>query len=405
MNSLGGVVVPMRDKTPLLKNWPRLRSQDCTNDWLLTQFNRGNENIGIVLGEPSSGLISIDFDAEEPLAEFLALNPMAVGTLRTKAVRGCNLWFRIKGEYPPLTILKKEDRIFAEWRSTGGLTVIAGIHPSGEHYISNNKSPLKINFNELKWPLGVEWKHPTSPNSSELLNAASLNSEYLNPCNTESLHNKPLDCYSHKTDSINLSSASAIADNIQGRNKSLDNFQKTHPSLFSLYEKLIEPKFKAMPHQRNAFLMQAVPYLYRVVGDELNMELVGLFHDANRGLFNDSKAQHMKEARAMLKGVADSYRKELNQGEQVVYLALKPPQREAFRICRDLALRKDENSPDGRFFMSCNELASRLGKHPPQAYRLLGEFMSVGLLGLITKGQKRKPGMRAMASEFEWKLA
>ena len=65
-------------------------------------------------------------------------------------MRGCNLWFRIKGEYPPLTILKKEDRIFAEWRSTGGLTVIAGIHPSGKHYISNNKSPLKINFNELK---------------------------------------------------------------------------------------------------------------------------------------------------------------------------------------------------------------------------------------------------------------
>ena len=55
--------------------------------------------------------------------------------------------------------------------------------------------------------------------------------------------------------------------------------------------------------------------------------------------------------------------------------------------------------------MSCNELASRLGKHPPQAHRLLAGFMSVGLLGLVTKGQKRKPGKRAMATEFEWKLA
>jgi len=263
MSALGAVVVPMQGKKPLLKTWPRLRFGDCTNDWLLAQFSRGNKNIGIVMGEPSSGLISIDFDAEEPLAEFLALNPIAANTLRTRAVRGCNLWFRIKGQSPPLTILKNEDRIFAEWRSTGALTMIAGIHPSGECYISNNKIPLEIHFNELIWPTGVKWKHPTPPNSPETLDAASLNSEYLNPCNTESLHNKPLDCYSYKTDNNNLSSAIAIADNIQSRNKSLDNFEKAHASLFPLYQKLIEPKFRTMPHQRNAFLMQAVPYLYR----------------------------------------------------------------------------------------------------------------------------------------------
>ena len=76
-------------------------------------------HICIVQGSPSSGLISIDFDEPEALEEFLTLNSGLRNTLTTSAARGANLWFKMQGDYPKLTRLKRVRSIWAEakhWR-------------------------------------------------------------------------------------------------------------------------------------------------------------------------------------------------------------------------------------------------------------------------------------------------
>jgi hypothetical protein len=62
----------------------------------LAQLNHDG-NIGVLLG---SGLVTIDLDRDEVVEQFLRLNPKLCETLRSRRVRGCNFWLRIKGNYP-----------------------------------------------------------------------------------------------------------------------------------------------------------------------------------------------------------------------------------------------------------------------------------------------------------------
>ena len=89
----------------------------------LAQLNHGG-NIGVLLG---NGLVTIDLDRDEAVEPFLSLNPKLRETLRTRRVRGCNLWLLIKGVYPKAAKIKTrigED--WGEWRANGNQTVIHG---------------------------------------------------------------------------------------------------------------------------------------------------------------------------------------------------------------------------------------------------------------------------------------
>jgi putative DNA primase/helicase len=154
-------------------------------------------NIGVLLGEPSRleadgrsfRLCSIDVDETESVPAFLALNPALADTLQTVGARGRNFWIWVEGEFPRLhknvcwiatedheskrspgkTIKKGEpdtDRPWGEWRSTGGQTVIYGLHPSGCRYTRTGAAPARIKFSEIVWPAGLHlpWvKTPPAP--------------------------------------------------------------------------------------------------------------------------------------------------------------------------------------------------------------------------------------------------
>jgi len=62
-------------------------------------------NIGVVQGEASGGIGSIDIDDDHGAEEFLALNPALRDTLRTRGARGCNVWFYPEGDVPFLAAL------------------------------------------------------------------------------------------------------------------------------------------------------------------------------------------------------------------------------------------------------------------------------------------------------------
>ena len=140
-----------RTKRPTDTEWQKLNAQKMSEPGYRDRLEQGN--IGVALGDQSNGLCTLDFDDQQALETFLQLNPLLRDTLRTKADRGCNLWVRIKGQYPKTKKLKLEGRDIGEWRATGHQTVIHGEHPNGMNYQFKNKvKPLEISYEQIHWP-------------------------------------------------------------------------------------------------------------------------------------------------------------------------------------------------------------------------------------------------------------
>src|SRR5712692_7677623 len=58
------VPVPRGEKGPRLKNWQNLRLEEAE----LPKHFHGKKNVGLLLGEPSRGLVDIDLDCLEAIA-------------------------------------------------------------------------------------------------------------------------------------------------------------------------------------------------------------------------------------------------------------------------------------------------------------------------------------------------
>ncbi len=149
-----------------MKGWQHFTSERMKDSKYLAKLNHGG-NIGALLG---NRLDTIDLDRDKDVEPFLRLNPKLRDTLRTKRVRGCNLWVRVKGDYPESCKLKTasgED--FGEWRADGNQTVIYGEaidRNKGEttatpYKIENRVKPIEMAFDEIKWPaeLALPWEN------------------------------------------------------------------------------------------------------------------------------------------------------------------------------------------------------------------------------------------------------
>jgi Family of unknown function (DUF5906)/Bifunctional DNA primase/polymerase, N-terminal len=114
----------------------------------------GEFNIAVYLGRMSGGLCALDFDRDEDLGAFLAVNPPMAETTRTRGSRGGMVWFRVEGEFPASCATKN-----FEWRANGRLSTIHGLHPKGMEYaLLVNAPPVAARFADLRWPDG--WDLP-----------------------------------------------------------------------------------------------------------------------------------------------------------------------------------------------------------------------------------------------------
>lgn len=111
-------------------------------------------NIGVALGRVSDNLVTIDFDKDSYVQAFLAVNPPLGDTLQTRAARGCNIWVRCSGGYPPCRQLKNESGTeIGEWRADGNQTIIPGTHPEGMPYQFVVEKPvITIGYEAIIWP-------------------------------------------------------------------------------------------------------------------------------------------------------------------------------------------------------------------------------------------------------------
>ena len=153
------ILLPIRrgSKKPIPKDWQNTTLSQMEDPEYLAQLNHDG-NVGVLLGH---GRATIDLDRDEDVEAFLALNPKLRETLRTRRVRGCNFWLRIKGGYPASCKLKtKAGEDFGEWRADGNQTVIHGEaidrkkgekHPTAYKIIHRAK-PIEVLFNEIRWP-------------------------------------------------------------------------------------------------------------------------------------------------------------------------------------------------------------------------------------------------------------
>jgi hypothetical protein len=212
----------------------------------------------------------------------------------------------------------------------------------------------------------------------------------LQLCISTSLHNNP----------------SSVILNIKAKGQAESALSLNHPQLMNLYRTFVVPRFQAMAGARNGFIVQAVPFLYRVVGDHAILDLVRCFYEANRPLFNDSVQKHISEATAMLASAAKTYLESLTQTEREIYETLpNDRERDAFRICRDLARLSPEPGREPlTFYLAFGHLGDRLGIKGPQAQRIMRQFESYGLLKLVRKGTRRSAGARGEPGQYQWLL-
>lgn len=148
----GWRVVPLarRSKRPTSSAWQRLELGEAD---LAGAFHQGG-NVGLLLGEPSGGLVDVDLDCPEAVelaAELLPRTGMVHG--RVSAPRS-HYWYRATPA-PPRTVRYKHPRTgdtLVELRSTGGQTVVPpSVHPCGEPLRWEEEgSPLAIRAAELE---------------------------------------------------------------------------------------------------------------------------------------------------------------------------------------------------------------------------------------------------------------
>lgn len=112
-------------KTPIVTYKDRPLAGTKTPAYLAV-LDGGETNLAVYLGHASGGLCAVDFDGEEDLAAFLAVNPKLAPSLRSRAARGAQIWLRIAGDFP-----RSAKASHFEWRADGNLSTIFGRHKKG----------------------------------------------------------------------------------------------------------------------------------------------------------------------------------------------------------------------------------------------------------------------------------
>ena len=139
-------LIVLKDKAPVEKKWQNTTFDDTQSVEYQRKLKRST-NIGIVLGERSGGLCTIDCDTDPFLKWSLEHNLELAGSLRVVGARAAQIYFYVEGDRPtkvyalkvyktsPLAVGAKHppDKqgmvTIGEFRAEGGQSVLVGIHP------------------------------------------------------------------------------------------------------------------------------------------------------------------------------------------------------------------------------------------------------------------------------------
>src|SRR5713226_7396253 len=120
----GVVPVPRGRKGPVLKDWQALQ---LTEEELKDFFGE-DDNVGVLLGEPSGGLGDIDLDCREAISLAKLFLPKTDRVHGREGRRSSHHWFIARPTLHPANFADINGRSLVEIRSTGQQTLIP---PSG----------------------------------------------------------------------------------------------------------------------------------------------------------------------------------------------------------------------------------------------------------------------------------
>lgn len=380
------VLLPIRKgtKAPYQKNWQSLTFDKTQTSQHQASLNRAGA-IGVLLGSASGNLCSIDFDDDEALKEFLSVNPALGHSLITKGKRGANIWLKLTDDYPTTYKFKRNDKPAGEWRADRNQTIITGSHKDGGEYkIIVKKPPISFTYNEINW--GEIQKSSVC----HINNTDHSETQILKITQKKKEEERPRQLLAEKV----LAAESAHEE------------LKQNPRLDKLYRKFIERRFTAQQGERNAQLVAMTTFLFRAFSEETTAALVMFFYDLNQYTFSDSRDTHEKEMRSHLAATRTSWLGSLSKQEMEHFQALieiSPNHASAFRVCRELA------KEVGIFFLSCAQLAERIGIDRQVAYRILRQFAELGIIEVKKKGTQHrtidKVVTRGEATTYRWLLS
>ena len=149
------VPVYPRQKNPIGDGWTELRLTEAD----VPQHFSDGQNVGILLGEPSGGLVDIDLDCEEALVLAEAFLPPTDSVFGRKSTPASH-WLYMADPLPDTEKFqfiddvegKRITTMLVEFRSTGGQTVFPpSTHPSGESIAwEHNGEPAIVDGHSLR---------------------------------------------------------------------------------------------------------------------------------------------------------------------------------------------------------------------------------------------------------------
>ena len=124
------IPIPYKSKVPKITEWQNLRLTDAD---IPHYFNGELQNISVLQGDPSGGLVDIDLDAPEAVQladHFLPATSCIFG----RVGKPCSHRLYVATSTDSTTQYEDVDgTMLVEYRSTGAQTVFpASVHPSGE---------------------------------------------------------------------------------------------------------------------------------------------------------------------------------------------------------------------------------------------------------------------------------
>jgi Bifunctional DNA primase/polymerase, N-terminal/Protein of unknown function (DUF3987) len=175
------VPVPPKKKGPRLNDWQKLRLGKSE----IPQYFDARDNIGILLGKPSKGLVDIDLDCEQSI--FLAPHflPKTRKIHGRKSKPNSHYWYRCHSIPAPEKFCDIDNICLVEIRSTGQQTIVPpSVHPSGElvHWFAKGRSG-RVKKAELESAvrrlaaatlISRHWPHKGSRNDASLALAGML---------------------------------------------------------------------------------------------------------------------------------------------------------------------------------------------------------------------------------------
>jgi hypothetical protein len=142
------IPIPARSKNPNRTGWQR---EHWSEEDLPKQFH-GTGNIGVLLGEPSAGLVDVDLDSVEAIALASGFLPDTEAVFGRSGKRHSHQLY-VVDPAPSTTRFRDIDgSTLCELRSTGGQTVFPpSTHPSGESIEwEPDGTPARVTPDELK---------------------------------------------------------------------------------------------------------------------------------------------------------------------------------------------------------------------------------------------------------------